>query len=83
MFDLNLTRTERHLLAMGEREWAYAESFADEFGADWEMREQHGVRFLSEWDFAPEDVDADAPTDADMQAWLEMSFVDPAERDLG
>lgn len=81
MFDLS--RTERHLSRMGEREQAYAESFADEFGADWEMREDFGVRFLSERDFAPEDVDEEAVSDEDWQAFLEMSWVDPAERDLG
>lgn len=79
MFDLNLTRTERHILAMGEREYALAERFEEDFGADWEMREQHGERFLSEWDFAP-DVDVDGPSNEDWDAFLEMSWVDPAER---
>ena len=77
-----ITRTEAHNLAMGEREYLLAERFEEDFGVDWAEREGYGERFLSERDFAP-DVDVDFPTNDDMDALLEMTWVDPAERDLG
>lgn len=61
---------------------ALAANFERDFGVDWEAREGFGDRFLSERDFAP-DVDTDTPSEDDWQAFLEMSWVDPAERDLG
>lgn len=61
---------EAHALAM------------DEFVPGWEVREDFGIRFLSERDFAP-DVEVDGPSDEDWSAFLEMSWVDPAERMLG
>lgn len=60
---------------------ALAVQFEQDFGVDWEVREQWGERFLSERDFAP-DVEVVGPSDEDWQAFLEMSWVDPAERVL-
>lgn len=51
----------------------------DDFAPGWEVREQFGERFLSERDFAP-DVEVDGPSDEDWAAFLEDSWVDPAER---
>lgn len=67
-------------LLSADQQDALAARFEQDFGVDWQEREDFGVRFLSERDFALDSPDADAPTDEDMQAWLEMSFVDPAER---
>lgn len=61
------------------RQDAINAAMEDEFGVDWEERMLHGERFLSERDFAP-DADVDAPSDADWSAFLEMAWVDPAER---
>lgn len=59
---------------------AQALAFEADFGADWESREQFGERFLSERDFALDSPDADAVSDEDWAAFLEMAWVDPAER---
>lgn len=52
----------------------------DDFAPGWEVREDFGVRFLSEGDFALDAPDADAVTDDEWSAFLEDTYVDPAER---
>jgi len=64
-------------------EYDYADEAAlamDDFAPGWEEREEYGVRFLSEGDFALDSPDSDAVSEDDWQAFLEMSYVDPAER---
>ena len=60
------------------------EAYAAKFDADfpgWEDRERWGETLFSESDMAPV-VAHDHVSDEDWNAFLEMSWVDPAERDL-
>jgi hypothetical protein len=72
------TRTEAAAARFPANFQSEVEAFVDEFGMDWEEREQHGERFLSEWDFAPGDPETDLADAWD--AWIEDTFCHPSER---
>lgn len=75
---MNLTRHEAHAARFGAHFQRDAEAFADDFGADWQDREDFGDRILSELDFAPGDPETDLADAWD--AWIEDTFCHPYER---
>ena len=70
-------------IATYEASERHAEFFDVEFPG-WETREvdPEASRYVSEWDMPVAEIDADAVSDADWDAWFEMTYVDPAERVL-
>lgn len=52
------------------------------FGADYFYAEERGTRYLSERDFPIEDGATAEMTDADWEFLIEMTFIDPMERDF-
>jgi len=56
---------------------AAAEAIEFDF-PDWRIESEMGDRFLTEFDFDPAEVE-DGPTVDDWEAYLEMTWVDPAE----
>lgn len=53
----------------------------DVYVPDWQEREQYGERYISEDDIADVNDDEGIPNE-DWDAFIEMMFVDPAERDI-
>lgn len=59
---------------------AAAVDYFDSILPGWEDRERFGDTLLSETDFAPDAHEADLVSNEDWDAFIEMTWTDPAER---